>query len=83
MKIISGTQRNNSVFYDLKNNSEFQGLFVEPNIGANISYSINKKTNLYLGYNISKAVRLKKKVGGESLNGFNNQRVYLGLNFKI
>ena len=83
LQIISGTQRTNDVFYDLKNNSEFEGLFLEPNIGTIISYTINKNTSFHFGYNISKARKIKKTLGTENLSGFNNQRIYFGFNFKI
>ena len=83
LQIISGTQRINNTFYDLKNNSEFKGVFVEPHIGATLSYNINNKTNFYFGYNISEVKRIKGKTTGENLNGFDNQRVYLGFNLKI
>ena len=83
LQIISGEQRINNTFYNLKNNQEFKGIFYEPHIGFEISYSITNNAGLHFGYNISKAKRLKGRNTGENFDGFNNKRIYLGFNLKI
>ena len=70
-KIIKGEQLINNSSYDLTNESEFKGLFLQPHLGIENEIKINDFVVLGLGYRFSKAIR-SSKPENESLNFINN-----------
>jgi hypothetical protein len=70
-KIIKGEQLINNSSYDLTNENEFKGLFLQPHLGVENEIKINDFVVLGIGYRFSKAIRASKPES-ESLNFINN-----------
>lgn len=70
-KIIKGEQLINNSSYDLTNENEFKGLFLQPHLGIENEIKINDFAVLGLGYRFSKAIRASTPES-ESLNFINN-----------
>jgi hypothetical protein len=77
-KIIKGEQMINNTRYNLTEEEDFKGLFLQPHIGLENEFLINESIKLGLGYRFSKAFRLNSD-SKEKLNFINNS---LYLNFK-
>ena len=52
--IVNGKQKINGQTFDLTDNDEFKGLFVQPIVGLDAKYQINDTFALGLGYHFSK-----------------------------
>ena len=52
--IVNGKQKINGQTFDLTDNDEFKGLFVQPIVGLDAKYQINETFALGLGYHYSK-----------------------------
>lgn len=70
-KIIKGEQLINNQSYDLTNESEFKGLFLQPHIALENEFKVNDFLILGFGYRISKAFRASPPES-ERLNFINN-----------
>ena len=79
--IIKGEQYINNVMYDITKNEEFKGLLLQPNIGIDFYYSINRGMEISLGYEYSKAFNVSN-TSAEKLS-FTNNQIHLGLHFPI
>lgn len=78
-KIIKGEQLINNSSYDLTNENEFKGLFIQPHLGIENEIKINDFVVLGIGYRFSKAIRASKPQN-ESLNFINNA-FYINLKY--
>jgi hypothetical protein len=70
--IIDGTQRLNGSDYDLTEQPEFNGLFLQTETGLSIYYDVNSGFKVGLGYQYSLNNKIKK-ITSESLVYSNNQ----------
>jgi opacity protein-like surface antigen len=70
--LINGQQKINGQTFDLTQSSEFNGFFMQPLVGFDLSYSITDNISFGLGYHFSKNFRAKNS-GYETLKINNNQ----------
>jgi hypothetical protein len=70
--IIRGSQYTNNVYYDIKRHTEFFGFLLQPQIGAEVKYTLYKSISLGLGYVFSKAFNLSNTTS-EKLSFQNSQ----------
>ncbi len=75
--IVNGKQKINGQTFDLTNNDEFKGLFVQPIIGLDAKYQISETFALGLGYHYSKNFGLTNSTP-QKLN-FNNSQLQFNL----
>ena len=75
--IVNGKQKINGQTFDLTDNDEFKGLFVQPIIGLDAKYQINETFALGLGYHYSKNFGLTNSTP-QKLN-FNNSQLQFNL----
>ncbi len=80
-KIIKGEQMINNTRYNLTEEEDFRGLFLQPHIGLENEFLINESIKLGLGYRFSKAFRLSSD-SKETLNFINNA-IYLNFKYSI
>jgi hypothetical protein len=79
--IIKGEQYINNVVYDISNQEEFKGILIQPNIGIDFHYSIDRALEISVGYEYSKAFNVSN-TSAEKLS-FTNNQIHLGLHFPI
>lgn len=79
--IISGTQVINNSRFELKNNPEFKGIFLEAGLGLSLSYDVSRKGFISLSYDYTKNLGVGKN--NEEDLSFNNQRILFGVHFII
>jgi len=79
--IISGTQVINNSRYELKNNPEFKGIFLETGLGLSLSYDVSKKGFISLSYDYTNNFGVGQN--NEEKLSFNNQRILFGVHFII
>jgi hypothetical protein len=70
--IIDGKQRVNGIDFDLTEQTQFNGLFLQTETGLSIYYAVNKGFKVGLGYQYSLNNKIKK-ITSESLVYSNNQ----------
>ena len=75
--ILNGKQKINGQTFDLTDNDEFKGLFVQPIIGLDAKYQISETFALGLGYHYSKNFGLTNSTP-QKLN-FNNSQLQFNL----
>ena len=75
--IVNGKQKINGQTFDLTDNDEFKGLFVQPIVGLDAKYQINETFALGLGYHYSKNFGLTNSTP-QKLN-FNNSQLQFNL----
>ena len=75
--IVNGKQKINGQTFDLTDNDEFKGLFVQPIIGLDAKYQISETFALGLGYHYSKNFGLTNNTP-QKLN-FNNSQLQFNL----
>ena len=79
--IIKGEQHINNVVYDITKHEEFSGITIQPNIGIDFQYAINKNIKISSGYEFSKAFNVSNS-SAEDLS-FTNNQIHFGLHFSI
>ena len=79
--IIKGEQYINNVVYDISNQEEFKGILLQPNIGINFQYSLDRDIEFTVGYEFSKAFNVSNN-SAEKLS-FTNNQIHFGLLFPI
>ena len=79
--IIKGEQYINNVVYDISNQEEFKGILLQPNIGINFQYSLDRDIEFSVGYEFSKAFNVSNN-SPEKLS-FTNNQIHLGVHFLI
>jgi hypothetical protein len=79
--IIEGEQHINNVVYDITKHEEFSGIIIQPNIGIDFQYAINKNIKISSGYEFSKAFNVSN-TSAEDLS-FTNNQIHFGLHFSI
>ena len=79
--IIKGEQYINNVVYDISNQEEFKGILIQPNIGINFQYSLDRDIEFSVGYEFSKAFNVSNN-SPEKLS-FTNNQIHLGVHFLI
>ena len=79
--IIKGEQYINNVVYDISNQEEFKGILLQPNIGINFQYSLDRDIEFTVGYEFSKAFNVSNN-SPEKLS-FTNNQIHLGVHFLI
>jgi hypothetical protein len=79
--IINGEQHINNVVYDISYQEEFKGLLIQPNIGINFQYAIDRDIEISAGYEFSKAFNVSN-TSAEKLS-FTNNQIHFGLHFSI
>ena len=75
--IVNGKQKINGQTFDLTDNDEFKGLFVQPILGLDAKYQISETFALGLGYHYSKNFGLTNSTP-QKLN-FNNSQLQFNL----
>ena len=79
--IIKGEQNINNVIYDISKHEEFKGILLQPNIGIDFQYAINRDIEFSAGYEFSKAFNVSNN-SPEKLS-FTNNQIHFGLHFQI
>ncbi len=79
--IITGEQFVNTARYDLTKNEEFKGLWLQPNLGLDLRYSVNERLGLALGYTFSKA--FNSTTSSEEKLAFINQQIHFGVHIPL
>lgn len=79
--IMDGEQTINNRSYDISNQREFSGVFLEPTIGPEIRYKLDSLFCITGSYNFSKAFNLSN--GSDEKLSFSNRQFQLGLVFNI
>ena len=79
--IIKGEQHINNVVYNITKNEEFSGITIQPNIGVDFQYAINKNIKISSGYEFSKAFNVSNS-SAEELS-FTNNQIHFGFHFSI
>jgi hypothetical protein len=70
--LINGQQKINGQTFDLTENNEFNGFYIQPLIGLDLNYLITDNTSFGIGYYLSKNYRTSNS-GDEKLIINNNQ----------
>ena len=79
--IIKGEQNINNVIYDISKHEEFKGILLQPNIGIDFQYAIDRDIEFSAGYEFSKAFNVSN-TSAEKLS-FTNNQIHFGLHFQI
>lgn len=79
--ILNGHQTIDNVVYNLKNYSEFKGIFIQPMMGMDFRLELNRELSMNLGYSFSKAYNVSNK-SIEKLS-FTNNQIQLGLQYTL
>lgn len=79
--MLNGTQITNNKLYNLKNNSEFDKLYIQPRLGLEGVYRINEDFALSLGYQLSKTFNFQSNKE-ENLN-FINHTFFVGASIDL
>ena len=75
---LNGKQKIGGETFNLKDNDEFNGLFITPKMGVNILYNVTEDVGLGGGIHFSKALSMKGETEGEKLQ-FNNTILSFGI----
>lgn len=78
--LLNGKQKIGGSTYNLKDSDEFNGLYLTPRIGLNVSVNISEEVSLITGYSFSKAI--SSKSGDESVS-FNNSQLKFGIIIQV
>ena len=78
--LLNGKQKIGGNTYNLKDSDEFNGLYLTPSIGLNVSVNISEEVSLTTGYSFSKAI--SSKSGDESVS-FNNSQLKFGIIIQV
>ena len=81
LTMLSGEQQLNNSFYDLTDQDNFKGLFIQPSLGVDFHYNIQNILELSLKYNLSKAMNVSSS-GDEKLS-FNNNQIAFGIHIPL
>ena len=76
--LLSGKQKIGGETFNLKDNDEFNGLFITPKLGLNVLYNVTEDVGLSGGLHFSKALTMKGESAGEKLQ-FNNTHFSFGI----
>ena len=79
--IIKGEQYINNRVYDIASHEEFSGIVVQPNVGIDFQYSINRDIKISAGYEFSKSYNISNS-SSEKLS-FTNNQIHFGFNFLL
>ena len=79
--IIKGEQYINNRVYDIASHEEFSGIIVQPNVGIDFQYSINRDIKISAGYEFSKSYNISNS-SSEKLS-FTNNQIHFGFNFLL
>lgn len=79
--IIKGEQYINNRVYDIASHEEFSGIVVQPNVGIDFQYSINRDIKISAGYEFSKSYNLSNS-SSEKLS-FTNNQIHFGFHFLL
>ena len=79
--IIKGEQYINNRVYDIVSHEEFSGIVVQPNVGIDFQYSINRDIKISAGYEFSKSYNISNS-SSEKLS-FTNNQIHFGFNFLL
>jgi|TARA_B110000259_G_C14017443_1_gene401834 hypothetical protein len=77
--IIDGTQRLNGIDYDLREQPEFNDLFIQTETGLSIYYNVNRGFKIGLGYQYSLNNKVTKN--SSEVLGFSNNQIQFKLQF--
>lgn len=81
MHILNGEQKINGEQFDLTEETEFTGFWIQPGVIITTKYSVSDYWQLSLGYNYSASINLSNST--EEKLKFNNQQIRLGIHFNI
>lgn len=79
--IIKGEQYINNRVYDIASHEEFSGIVVQPNVGIDFQYSINRDIKISAGYEFSKSYNISNS-SSEKLS-FTNNQIHFGFHFLL
>lgn len=79
--ILIGEQQINGLFYDLTEQEEFKGYFLQSMAGLDFAYEISHKINIGLGYSYSKNLKISNKT--EEILAFKNNLLQFKLQLKL
>jgi hypothetical protein len=79
--IIKGEQNINNIVYDISKQEEFKGILLQPNIGIDFHYAINRDLEFSAGYEFSKAFNVSNS-SAEKLS-FTNNQIHFGVHILI
>lgn len=79
--IIKGKQNINNVVFDISKQEEFKGILIQPLIGIDFHYTVNRGIEVSAGYEVSKAFNVSN-TSSEKLS-FTNNQIHFGLHFPI
>jgi hypothetical protein len=79
--IIKGEQYINNVVYNITKHEEFSGITIQPNIGIDFQYAINRNIEISTGYEFSKVFNVSNS-SAEELS-FTNNQIHFGFHFSI
>lgn len=79
--ILIGEQQINGLFYDLTEQEEFKGYFLQSMAGLDFAYEISPKINLGVGYSYSKNLKISNKT--EEILAFKNNLLQFKLQLKL
>jgi hypothetical protein len=69
------------VIYDISKHEEFKGILLQPNIGIDFHYAINRDMEFSAGYEFSKAINVTN-TSAEKLS-FTNNQIHFGLHIQL
>lgn len=81
MKIINGEQSINGTLYNLTQEKEFKGIWIQPGATFAIKYFVDDDWQLSLGYNYSVGLNVSNKT--EEKFTINNQQIRFGIHFNL
>lgn len=79
--LVSGDQFINNYYYDLTKNEDFSGINLQPFLGLNYKYDVQKNLNINFGYNFSKTFNLFNS--SDEKISFNTHQFQFGLLFYL
>jgi hypothetical protein len=78
MTILSGFEEISGVIYEIQNEPEFDGLFIQPLVGLEVLITTNSDLSFIVGYNISTSFKAKAV---EERISFTNNQLQVGVSF--
>lgn len=81
MKIINGEQSINGNLYDITQEDEFKGIWIQPGAFFTVKYFVDDAWQLSLGYNYSVGVNISNST--EEKLKINNQQIRFGIHFNL
>ena len=81
MTILNGEQSINGALYDLAQEDEFKGIWIQPGAIFTAKYFVNDAWQLSLGYNYSVGFNLSNST--EEKFKINNQQIRFGIHFNL